>query len=88
MEAAATPFPREETTPPVTKINFDPIRECYARGSGNRANYFSLRQSAYSGILRRRRQRVNSSRGPAACVTFENAVKRAFGRNGWPGNMP
>jgi len=26
MEAAATPFPREETTPPVTKINFDPIR--------------------------------------------------------------
>lgn len=25
MEAAATPFPREETTPPVTKIYFGPL---------------------------------------------------------------
>jgi len=25
MEAAATPFPREETTPPVTKIYFGPV---------------------------------------------------------------
>src|SRR5271168_2915432 len=27
MEAAATPFPREETTPPVTKIYFGPLRK-------------------------------------------------------------
>lgn len=40
MEAAATPFPREETTPPVTKINFDPIRECYARERTDRAKLF------------------------------------------------
>ena len=26
MDAAATPLPREETTPPVTKIYFGPIR--------------------------------------------------------------
>lgn len=25
MEAAATPFPREETTPPVTKMYFGPV---------------------------------------------------------------
>jgi hypothetical protein len=27
MEAAATPLPREETTPPVTKINFGATRK-------------------------------------------------------------
>src|SRR5580700_7146012 len=27
MEAAATPFPREETTPPVTKIYFGAVRK-------------------------------------------------------------
>lgn len=27
MEAAATPFPREETTPPVTKMYFGPPRK-------------------------------------------------------------
>src|SRR4029077_5156050 len=30
MDAAATPLPREETTPPVTKIYFGPIRTGYA----------------------------------------------------------
>jgi hypothetical protein len=27
MEAAATPFPREETTPPVTKMYFGAVRK-------------------------------------------------------------
>jgi hypothetical protein len=27
MEAAATPLPSEETTPPVTKIYFGPVRK-------------------------------------------------------------
>src|SRR5438309_7926103 len=30
IDAAATPLPREETTPPVTKIYFGPIRAGYA----------------------------------------------------------
>src|SRR5712692_7055335 len=31
MDAAATPLPREETTPPVTKIYFGPIRTVFVR---------------------------------------------------------
>ena len=36
MEAAATPFPREETTPPVTKIYFGPIRTGFAPQKASR----------------------------------------------------
>src|ERR1700730_15814205 len=34
MDAAATPLPKEETTPPVTKIYFGPIRAGYAPLNG------------------------------------------------------
>ena len=34
MEEAATPFPSEETTPPVTKIYFGAIRVARLRRSG------------------------------------------------------
>ena len=44
MEAAATPFPREETTPPVTKMYFGAVRKS---GEILRDN---LRTKHYGGI--------------------------------------
>jgi hypothetical protein len=44
MEAAATPFPREETTPPVTKMYFGAVRKS---GEILRDN---LRTKHYAGI--------------------------------------
>src|SRR5580658_8119454 len=52
MEAAATPFPREETTPPVTKIYFGPLRKFrkFLR-SGVRTTYYEENRPACQIIL-------------------------------------
>src|SRR5580700_7414954 len=53
MEAAATPFPREETTPPVTKIYFGPLRKFrkFLR-SGVRTTHYEDNPRACQIILR------------------------------------
>src|SRR5580704_6137855 len=53
MEAAATPFPREETTPPVTKIYFGPLRKFrkFLR-SGVRTTHYEENRGACQIILR------------------------------------
>jgi hypothetical protein len=63
MEEAATPFPREETTPPVTKIYFGAIlklastRNCsYAPGLSD------LRRSDVHIIMGTKRECVNETR--------------------------
>src|SRR6202167_789675 len=46
MEAAATPFPREETTPPVTKMYFGPV------GKALESLRWSRRTTYYGGKAR------------------------------------
>src|ERR1700735_389279 len=68
MEAAATPFPREETTPPVTKIYFGPLRKFrkFLR-SGVRTPHYEENRGACQIILRDPSARENFSirRAPA-----------------------
>ena len=49
MEAAATPFPREETTPPVTKMYFGAVRKSGSNSSGK-----NLRTQHYAAEMRAR----------------------------------
>ena len=60
MEEAATPFPSEETTPPVTNIYFGAIHEARALAPG----LFALRRSDVRTIMVATRESVklNSSR--------------------------
>src|SRR5580658_720091 len=57
IEAAATPFPREETTPPVTKMYFGPVRK---------APEFPPVESAYY-LLWSEPSRVSNPRSESQC---------------------
>src|SRR5262245_25750913 len=60
IEAAATPLPREETTPPVTNIYFGRILTGYTRKILPGATLFISPASGVERILRTRPTRVNS----------------------------
>jgi hypothetical protein len=59
MEEAATPFPSEETTPPVTKIYFGAIRAARVwLRSIQPPSLFALRRSDVQAIMVGTRRRV------------------------------
>jgi hypothetical protein len=63
MEAAATPFPREETTPPVTKMYFGPVGKALE----------SLQRVGVQRIMSGKRVRVKLRFGRA-----ENVEKQSY----------
>ena len=64
MEAAATPFPREETTPPVTKIYFGAIRTGHVpRTAGMRDRSNSSKKVGVQRIMRENEGGVKLSGG-------------------------
>ena len=71
MEEAATPFPSEETTPPVTNIYFGAIHEARVLASGLSA----LRRSDVRTIMvaTRKSVKLNSSRRKN---DFSSALRR------------
>jgi hypothetical protein len=58
MEEAATPLPREETTPPVTKIYFGAIRVLASAGAD--LSLLDLRRIDVHRIMFGRRKSVNA----------------------------
>src|SRR5216684_8959705 len=62
MEEAATPFPREETTPPVTKINFGFIRAARASAQAQALAGLTSERVAVQPIIAALLRSVNSPR--------------------------
>ena len=63
MEEAATPFPSEETTPPVTKIYFGAIHAARARESPERQAYPTSTGLTYAQLSSERARESNRRNG-------------------------
>src|SRR5229473_8490998 len=79
IEEAATPFPSEDTTPPVTKIYFGAIRAARVLTPGLSALHRSDVRIIMAGT-------INSVKSNSACgkiAIFSPRARNFFGRNGF-----